>query len=168
MVHRVVTNSTLSNDAIRLNDDLTHWDQVTSLVQIMACQLAGADQATSHFLNQCWNIVNLNLRNKLHWNVNEGSYIFIQENACENVVCEMAAILSQPQCVKQSGKPLEIHPDKMTVTISPSKSFSLMTYNQKFHFQSGIHFTLAWISYLTDQSAKKRLFLVICQRSWSR
>ena len=29
-----------------------------------------------------------------------GLYIFIQENACENVVWKMAAILSRPQCVK--------------------------------------------------------------------
>ena len=44
-----------------------------------------------HYLNQCWNIVNSNLRNKLQWNLNRNSYIFIQENAFENVVCEMAA-----------------------------------------------------------------------------
>ena len=32
------------------------------------------------------------------------SNIFIQENALENVVCEMASILSRPQCVNfQSG-----------------------------------------------------------------
>ena len=63
----------------------------------MACCLA----ASSHYLNQCWNwnIVNLTLRNKLQWNIGN-SNIFIQENACENVVCEMAAILSRPQCVK--------------------------------------------------------------------
>ena len=30
------------------------------------------------------------------------SCIFIQENAFENVVCEMTAILSWPQCVKQA------------------------------------------------------------------
>ena len=35
--------------------------------------------------------------NKLHWNIKWNSYIFIQEN----VVCEMAAILSLPQCVKK-------------------------------------------------------------------
>ena len=29
-------------------------------------------------------------------------YIFIQENAFENVVCEMSTILSWPQCVKAS------------------------------------------------------------------
>ena len=34
------------------------------------------------------------------WNLKQNSYIFIQENAFENVVCEMAAILSRPQCVK--------------------------------------------------------------------
>ena len=35
------------------------------------------------------------LRNKLQWYFNRNSYIF----AFENVVCEMAAILSRPQCV---------------------------------------------------------------------
>ena len=28
-----------------------------------------------------------------------GTNIFVQENALEDVVCEMASILSQPQCV---------------------------------------------------------------------
>ena len=55
--------------------------------------------APSHYLNQYWNIVNLTLRNKLQWNVNWNSYFFIQRNACENVVCKKAAILSWPQCV---------------------------------------------------------------------
>ena len=55
--------------------------------------------APSHYLNQCWNIVNWNLRNKLQWNFNRNSNIFIQEYALDNVVCEMASILSRPQCV---------------------------------------------------------------------
>ena len=54
----------------------------------------------SHYLNQCWNIANWTLRNKLQWNLNRNSYIFIQENAFENVFWKMAAILSWPQCVK--------------------------------------------------------------------
>ena len=54
----------------------------------------------SHYLNQCWNIVNWNLKNKLHWNCNRNSNIFVQENPLEDVVCEMASILSRPQCVK--------------------------------------------------------------------
>ena len=40
------------------------------------------------------------LRNKFQWNLKQNWCIFIQENAFETVVCEMASILSQPQCVK--------------------------------------------------------------------
>ena len=52
-----------------------------------------------HCLNQCWNIVNWTRGNKLQWNLNQNSNIFIQENAFENFVCEMASIWSLPQCV---------------------------------------------------------------------
>ena len=55
--------------------------------------------APSHYLNQCWNIVNSIPRNKLQWNLNQNSYIFSQENTFANVVCKVVAILSQPQCV---------------------------------------------------------------------
>ena len=36
----------------------------------------------------------------LQWNFNRNSYIFIQENTIENVVCEKASILSRSQCIK--------------------------------------------------------------------
>ena len=36
-----------------------------------------------HYLNQCWNIVNLTPRNKCLWKFNRNSYIFIQEIAFE-------------------------------------------------------------------------------------
>ena len=55
--------------------------------------------APSHYLNQCSNIVNWTFRNKIQWNFNRNSYIFIQENAFENVVCETAIISSRPQWV---------------------------------------------------------------------
>ena len=48
---------------------------------------------------KCCNIVNSKLRNKFQWNLKRNAYIYIQENPFENV-CEMAAILSLPQCVK--------------------------------------------------------------------
>ena len=67
----------------------------SSLVQIMACRLNGAKPLSA----QCWNIVNWTLGNKLQWNFNRKSNIFIEENTFENVVCEMASILSRPQCV---------------------------------------------------------------------
>ena len=51
--------------------------------------------AASHYLNQCWVIVNWTLRNKIQWSFNQSIKIFIHENASENIVCEMAAILSR-------------------------------------------------------------------------
>ena len=59
-------------------------------------------QAPSYYLNWRWNIVNWTLRNKLQWNLNRNSYIFIQENAFENVVWKMVVILCQPQCVNRA------------------------------------------------------------------
>ena len=53
-----------------------HWGRVTHIC---------AWSAPSHFLNQCWDIVNWILRNKRQWNFNRYSSIFIQENAFENV-----------------------------------------------------------------------------------
>ena len=53
--------------------------------------------APNHYLNQCWNIVNLTLRNKLQCNFDRNSNIFIKENVLEYVVCEMASILSRAQ-----------------------------------------------------------------------
>ena len=46
-----------------------------------------------------WSILT-NLRNKFQWNLQLSSYILIQQNAFENVVCEMVAILFRPQWVK--------------------------------------------------------------------
>ena len=54
--------------------------------------------APSHYINQCWNVVNWAIRNKLQWNRTRNSYIFIPKNAFENVVGKMAAILSRPHC----------------------------------------------------------------------
>ena len=57
-----------------------------SLVQIMTYCLIGAKPLSEPML-------------KLQWNFYRNSYIVTQENAFENVVCKMASILSQPQCV---------------------------------------------------------------------
>ena len=48
----------------------------------------------SHYLNQCWNIVN-----STRCKFNRNSCIFIQENAFENVVCKIATTLSRSQCI---------------------------------------------------------------------
>ena len=57
----------------------------------------------SHYLNQCWNVVNWVLRNKLQWNFNRNSNILIQEKSLENAVCEMMPILSRRQYVNGKG-----------------------------------------------------------------
>ena len=56
----------------------------------MACRLVGAKP----YLNQYWNIINSNHRNKLQWS------LFHSRNAFENVFFEIATNLSRPQCVK--------------------------------------------------------------------
>ena len=89
---------------LRLSDAyMCRWTG-SSLVKIMACRCS----APSHYLNQCWNIVNWTFRNKNQWNWNWNSNIFIQEIVFENIVCKMASILSRPQWVKClcSAKPL--------------------------------------------------------------
>ena len=67
---------------------------------------------SSHYLNQCCDIVHWALRSKLQWNFNRNSYIFIQENAFKTVVRKMAAILYRPQCVKWEFK--TSHHNQMT------------------------------------------------------
>ena len=57
--------------------------------------------APSHCLNQCWNVANWTLWNKIQWNLNHKSCIFTHENAFENVVGKMAAIFSRPQYGKK-------------------------------------------------------------------
>ena len=52
--------------------------------------------APSHYLNQCCNIINWTLGNKLQWNLNRNFHIFIQENKFENIIRKLVAILSQP------------------------------------------------------------------------
>ena len=49
-----------------------------------------------HYLTPYFNLVNSKLRNK-QWNLKRNSYIFIRENAFENVVYEMAETWSRPQ-----------------------------------------------------------------------
>ena len=60
----------------------------------MACRLVGAN----HYLNQCRYKVYGTHGYKFQRTVNRNLYIFIPENAFENVVMQFAAILSRPEC----------------------------------------------------------------------
>ena len=54
----------------------------------MACRLFGAKLLSTPMLGYC----QLDLRNKLQWNFNQSTKLFIHENAFENIVYEMVAI----------------------------------------------------------------------------
>ena len=88
---------------VEINRSLTHWGRVTHMRQQTDHnwfrQWFVAWPAPNHYLNQCWNIVNWTLSNKILWILNRNSYIFIHKNAVENVFCEMVVFLSRPQCV---------------------------------------------------------------------
>ena len=73
-----------------------------------------AYSAPSHYLNQCWVIVNWTLRNKLQWNFSQKSKFIIQESAFENVGREVVAILSWGRwvinvCIAFSGDSLQFY-----------------------------------------------------------
>ena len=53
----------------QIGDKLTHWDWVMHIC-ISKLTTIGANQATSHYLNQRCSVVNLNPRNKIQWNDN--------------------------------------------------------------------------------------------------
>ena len=67
-----------------------------ALVQIMACRLDGAKPLSEPMQTYC----KLHSKNVFQWNFILNSNIFIQENAFEHVVSEMAAILSSGRWVK--------------------------------------------------------------------
>ena len=79
----------------------THWGRVTHICvgNLTIIDFFVAWLAPSHYLNQCWNIVNWTNTNKLQLNFNQNYNIFIQENAFESFIWKTAAILSRPQCV---------------------------------------------------------------------
>ena len=87
--------------SVYLYHSLTHWGRVTHIC--VSKLYVGSDNGLSPGRRQAiiWHIVNSNLRNKLQWNLKRNSCVFIQENEFENVVCEMASILSRPQFVKE-------------------------------------------------------------------
>ena len=46
-----------------------------------------AYSGSSHYLNHCWYIIIWSPGNKVQWNLNQDTKVFIQQTAVENVVC---------------------------------------------------------------------------------
>ena len=103
--------------------------------------------APSHYLNQCWNIVNWALRNKLQWDLYRNSNIFIQGNAFESVVCEMAGILSRPQCINKLAKCRQ----------------SLFAYSEVLRIWRRSYWnTIVWVIYLTGDPKAQHFAISFC------
>ena len=72
-----------------VDNELTHWGWVTHTC-FGKLTITGSDNGLSPNRRQTIIGTNagilLSLRNKLHWNLNQNSYFFIQENAFKNVV----------------------------------------------------------------------------------
>ena len=88
---------------------LIHWGRVTHIC-VGDLTIIGSDNGLSPGRREAiiWTNAEILLIGPLGtnlWNFNPNSYIFFQGNAFETVVCEMAAILSRPQCVKQTRGP---------------------------------------------------------------
>ena len=69
---------------------------------------------SSLYLHKYWHTGNWTLWNKFQWNLNE-NVISININPFENVLCNMADILSRPQCIKRAPDVLFI-PQRNTHT----------------------------------------------------
>ena len=63
----------------------------------MACHLIGAKPLSEPMPDYC----QLDPWEHISMKINQNTAIFIEENAHENVVYEMASILSRPQCVNR-------------------------------------------------------------------
>ena len=95
-----------SNGIDMVTDNLTHWGRVTHIC-IGKLTILGSDNGLLPGWRQAiiWtNAVFLStgpLRTYFSEYLSKNTTIFIEENAHESVACEMASILSRPQCVKQ-------------------------------------------------------------------
>ena len=99
VLHGILNASPCDEFYMSLSFFLTHWGRVTYIC-VGKLTIIGSDNglalgagwpAPSHYLNQCWNIVDCTLVNKLHWNLNCNLFRFIKRNAFGSVlasVCE--------------------------------------------------------------------------------
>ena len=89
---------------------ITHWGLVMQCVGKLCHPWFRywlvAYSAPNHHLNQCWCMFKTGPLKSFHLNFNQMSTVFIQENEFEDVVCKVAAILYQPQCVNTQKLPL--------------------------------------------------------------
>ena len=74
-----------------------------------------ANIVPSTFLNQCWLIVNCQVKSTLLWYFRHNSNTFVQGIQFENIAWEMSAILTQYQCVNPSRGDVSVSADCIAV-----------------------------------------------------
>ena len=68
------------------------------------------------------------LRTHFSDNFNQNTKCFIHENASENIVCKIAAILSQPRCVKPHFTEAGIFQENLVNTVTADALALLVTH----------------------------------------
>ena len=133
---------------------LTHWGRATHIC-VGKLTIIGSDNGLCPGRRQAiiwinclqWYLTLLKciLGNKLKWNFNRKSHIFIQENAIErHVVCEVASILFRPQCVHDLPTARHALPQvKVMVSVTPRKK-TLITSRLQIQITFSTHFIHAW------------------------
>ena len=82
-------------NSLRPSDAYMRQLNIPTLIQLMVCRLFGAKPLSQPMLLYCHLDPKKHISGKFYSINSKG---LIQENALENVVCKMAAILSRPQC----------------------------------------------------------------------
>ena len=104
MINHAIVYPDLCHHMVLLgHSELTHWGRVTHIC-VSKLTIIGSDKGLSPRRCQAiiWTNGGLSLIGPLGTKPSE-ILTFIQENAFERVVCELAAILSRPQCVNVSA-----------------------------------------------------------------
>ena len=161
--HCQVINSLRPSDAYMRQETNHHWFRKWLV----------AWPAPSHYLNQCWIIVNSTLRNKLQWNFNRNQYIFIEGNALENVVCKMASISSRRQWVNYSVVGTGILDNQFHAVAaeapasgfargSASMALNIQDKQITFFYQEGLHCLVSYPFWETIENADTFLCVTKC------
>ena len=112
------------------------------IVQGMACHLF---LATSHYLNQCWIIVDWRPGNKFQLISSRNSFILIQEIVFEIVVCKMVAIFSRGRWVNWVNAPHHNEKSRVDNPWDVVHKWILRSRLSSFSTQSSDAFMRQWI-----------------------
>ena len=130
-----------SLDSLRAGDVITGQWTGSTLVQVMAWHRTGAKPLPEPMLTYF-------LRITIQWNLNQNMIIFCQENAFENIVCKMSAILYRAQCIIAEHQQIRSHIPRRR---SYHSMFHIIIYKHDVHRCD----QLAYPHFLVTRHAKK-------------